>query len=119
MGGHFSLGASGAIIGLVGLLIAVTTKRGGIQIKEMRSRLISWVVTIFAIRSLFLGLRTDNFAHFCGLAAGFLLGKLLTDREPLPGPERKRAYAIGWFAGYCAGGQFRVDGYALLRSTAV
>jgi rhomboid protease GluP len=97
--GHFSLGASGAILGLVGLLIAVTTKRGGVQMKEMRSRLISWVVTIFAIGFLFRGLRTDNWAHFGGLAAGFLLGKALTDREPLPGPERTRAYAMGWVAG--------------------
>jgi rhomboid protease GluP len=97
--GHFSLGASGAILGLVGLLIAVTTKRGGVQMKEMRSRLISWVVTIFAIGFLFRGLRTDNWAHFGGLAAGFLLGKVLTDREPLPGPERTRAYAMGWVAG--------------------
>jgi membrane associated rhomboid family serine protease len=97
--GHFSLGASGAILGLVGLLIAVTTKRGGIQMKEMRSRLISWVVTIFAIGFLFRSLRTDNWAHFGGLAAGFLLGKLLADREPLPGPERTRAYAMGWVAG--------------------
>src|SRR6516164_9381033 len=46
--GHFSVGASGAILGLVGILIALTTKRGGVQMKEMRSRLISWVVTIFA-----------------------------------------------------------------------
>jgi len=97
--GHFSLGASGAILGLVGLLIAVTTKRGGVQMKEMRSRLISWVVTIFAIGFLFRGLRTDNWAHFGGLAAGFLLGKVLTDHEPLPGPERTRAYAMGWVAG--------------------
>jgi rhomboid protease GluP len=97
--GHFSLGASGAILGLVGLLIAVTTKRGGIQMKEMRSRLISWVVTIFAIGFLFRGLRTDNWAHFGGLAAGFLLGKVLSDREPLPGQERTRAYAMGWIAG--------------------
>jgi rhomboid protease GluP len=97
--GHFSLGASGAILGLVGLLIAVTTKRGGIQMKEMRSRLISWVVTIFAIGFLFRGLRTDNWAHFGGLAAGFLLGKVLSDREPLPGSDRTRAYAMGWIAG--------------------
>jgi rhomboid protease GluP len=104
--GHFSLGASGAILGLVGLLIAVTTKRGGVQMKEMRSRLISWVVTIFAIGFLFRGLRTDNWAHFGGLAAGFLLGKVLTDREPLPGPERTRAYAMGWVAGIVLLGSF-------------
>ncbi len=49
LAGHFSVGASGAILGIIGLLIAITTKRGGMQMKELRSRLISWVVTIFAL----------------------------------------------------------------------
>ena len=35
----------------------------------------------------------------CGFAVGFLLGKALTDREPLPGPERTWAYAMGSIAG--------------------
>ena len=97
--GHFSIGASGAILGLVGLLIAVTTKRGGMQMRELRSRLISWVVTIFAIGLLATGLRTDNWAHAGGLAAGFLLGKVFSDRQPEAGAKRKRAYALGWLAG--------------------
>jgi rhomboid protease GluP len=99
LAGHFSIGASGAILGLVGLLIAITTKRGGSQMKEMRSRMISWVVTIFAMGLLFTGLRTDNWAHAGGLAAGYVLGKIFTDRQPMPGPERTRAYAMGWAAG--------------------
>lgn len=99
MAGNLAVGASGAILGLVGLLLAVTTKRSGAHMKELRSRLISWVVTIFAIGWLFKGLRTDNWGHFGGLAAGFLLGKLFVDRQPQPGPERTRAYALGWLAG--------------------
>ena len=97
--GHFSVGASGAILGIIGLLIAITTKRGGMQMKELRSRLISWVVTIFALGFLVGGLRTDNWAHFGGLAAGFLLGKVFADRLPEPGRERTQAYALGWIAG--------------------
>jgi rhomboid protease GluP len=99
LAGHFSIGASGAILGLVGLLIAVTSKRGGAYMRELRSRLISWVVTIFALGLLFRGMRTDNWAHFGGLAAGFLLGKLFADRQPAAGAERTRAYALGWLAG--------------------
>ena len=95
----FSIGASGAILGLIGLLIAITSRRGGLFMKELRSRLISWVVTIFAMGLLFSGLRTDNWAHFGGLAAGFLLGKLFADRQPEAGSERRRAYALGWIAG--------------------
>src|SRR5215471_5739427 len=67
LAGHFSIGASGPILGLIGLLIAITTRRGGTFMKELRSRLISWVVTIFAMGLLFSGLRTDNWAHFGGL----------------------------------------------------
>jgi membrane associated rhomboid family serine protease len=99
LAGHFSVGASGAILGIIGLLIAITTRRGGMQMKELRSRLISWVVTIFALGFLVGGLRTDNWAHFGGLAAGFLLGKVFADRLPEAGKERTQAYALGWLAG--------------------
>jgi membrane associated rhomboid family serine protease len=97
--GHFSIGASGAIMGIIGLLIAITSKRGGMQMKELRARLISWVVTIFALGFLMTGMRTDNWAHFGGLAAGFLLGKVFADRLPEAGKERTQAYALGWLGG--------------------
>ena len=97
--GHFSIGASGAILGLVGILIALTTKRGGMMMREMRSRLISWVVTIFLIGFLFSSLRTDNAAHLGGLVAGFIVGKVYADRLPQPGSERTRAYLLGWIGG--------------------
>jgi rhomboid protease GluP len=97
--GNFSVGASGAILGIIGLLIAITSKRGGMQMKELRSRLISWVVTIFALGFLASGLRTDNWAHFGGLASGYLLGKVFADRLPEAGKERTKAYALGWLAG--------------------
>jgi rhomboid protease GluP len=99
LAGHFSLGASGAILGLVGLMIAITTRRGGAYMRELRSRLISWVVTIFVMGLLFTGMRTDNVAHAGGLAAGFLLGRLFIDHQPLNGAEKNRAYAMGWLAG--------------------
>ena len=100
--GHFSVGASGAILGLVGLLIAITSKRGGMQMRELRSRLISWVITIFAIGFLFGGLRTDHWAHAGGLTAGYVLGKVFVDRQPMNGSEKTRAYALGWIAGIVA-----------------
>jgi rhomboid protease GluP len=95
-----SVGASGAILGLAGILIAVTTKRGGAQIREMRSRLISWVLTIFLLGYFFGGI--DSWGHLGGLAIGFGLGKLFEDREPRPGAEQSRAYVLGWMAGAVA-----------------
>jgi rhomboid protease GluP len=96
--GHFSVGASAALTGLIGALLAVTTKRGGEYIRALRNRLIFWVVLIFAQGLAISQLRVDNWAHFGGLAAGFVIGKLLADRQPVPGPELKRAYALGWLA---------------------
>ncbi|HEY2459843.1 MAG TPA: rhomboid family intramembrane serine protease [Candidatus Acidoferrum sp.] len=93
--GHQSVGASGAILGLIGVMIAITTRRSSMQ--ALRSRLISWVVSIFVFGFLFPGI--DNFAHFGGLVVGFALGKLFTDREPATPSEQKRAYALGWLAG--------------------
>jgi membrane associated rhomboid family serine protease len=93
-----SVGASGAILGLVGIMIAITSRRSGAHMQQLRGRLISWVVTIFAIGLFFSGLRTDNWAHFGGLAAGFLLGRAFADREPMNSHERKLAYALGWSA---------------------
>jgi rhomboid protease GluP len=95
--GNPAVGASTALMGLIGLMIAITTKRGGMAMREMRSRLVSWVVSIFVIGFLMPGI--DNWGHFGGLAAGFGLGKLFADREPLNATEQKRAHALGWLAG--------------------
>jgi rhomboid protease GluP len=96
LAGHRSLGASGAILGLIGVMIAITTKRAGMHMKELRSRLVSWVVSIFVIGFLMPGI--DNWAHFGGLASGFLLGKIFADRQPATAAERRTAYALGWLA---------------------
>jgi len=93
-----SVGASGAIMGLIGVLIALTSRRGGIYMRELRGRLISSVVSIFAIGLFVSGLRTDNWAHFGGLAAGFLLGRFFADREPSDARARNLSYTMGWAA---------------------
>jgi len=96
--GHFSLGASAALLGLVGAMLAITTKRGGAYMRDLRSRLISSVVILFVLG--FSGfMAMDNWAHGGGLAAGFVLGKLLADRQPNSANERRTAYVLGWLAG--------------------
>lgn len=95
--GHFSVGASGALMGLIGLMLAITTRRGGAYMQMVRAQLIRWVAYIFVIGLLIRGI--DNAAHFGGLAAGFLLGKVFADREPVNSVERQRAYLLGWLAG--------------------
>ena len=66
--------------------------------QALRSRLISWVVTIFVIGFL-PALHINNWAHFGGLATVFALGKVMADREPQSPAEKTRAYALGWVAG--------------------
>ena len=96
--GHFSIGASAGLLGLVGLLLAITTKRGGAYMRDLRSRLITAVVFLFVLG--FTGfMAMDNWAHGGGLAAGFVLGKLFKDAQPATANERRRAYALGWLAG--------------------
>jgi rhomboid protease GluP len=95
--GHFSLGASGGLLGLVGVMLAITSKRGGSYMRDLRSRLISSVVILFAL-GLTPFMAMDNWAHGGGLAAGFVLGKIFADRQPNSANERRRAYALGWLA---------------------
>src|SRR2546425_1357353 len=95
--GNYSLGASGALLGLVGLMLAVTTKRGGAYMREIRSRLISSVAILFLLG--FSGVGIDNYAHAGGLALGFALGKVFADRQPMNVKENRTAYALGWLAG--------------------
>jgi rhomboid protease GluP len=95
--GNHSLGASGALLGLVGAMLAITTKRGGSSMRDLRSRLISSVVILFVLG--FMGMGMDNTAHLAGLISGFLLGKFFEDRQPMNASERRNATLLGSFAG--------------------
>ena len=96
--GHFSLGASGALLGLIGAMLAVTSKRGGSFMRELRTRLISSVVILFVLGYMHF-LAIDNAAHMGGCAAGFVIGKIFVDRQPMNSREKQVAYALGWLAG--------------------
>ena len=99
-----AIGASGALMGLIGLMFAITTRRGGIVMQMLRKQLIQWLIFIgvvgFALRG------TDNAAHLGGLAAGYALGKIFVDRQPVDADERKRAYTLGWLAAVVVLGSF-------------
>jgi rhomboid protease GluP len=95
--GHFSVGASGTLLGLIGALLAVTSGRKTIAAQALRSALIRWLIYIAVLGILMRG--TDNAAHFGGLVAGYLLGRVMTDRPPSDVSERRRADLLGWLAG--------------------
>ena len=92
--GHFSVGGSGALLGLVGVLLAITTGRRSAGMQMIRSQVIRWLIYIAVWGLIFPGI--DNFAHFGGFVAGFGLGKIMADRAPSSPEERNRANALGW-----------------------
>jgi rhomboid protease GluP len=102
--GHFSVGASGSLLGMVGLLLALTTGRHNIAMRMLRSQLLYWLAYIAVMGILMPGI--DNYAHIGGFAAGFLLGKVMVDRQPADALERRRAYALGWTTGFAVAGSF-------------
>jgi rhomboid protease GluP len=78
-----SVGASGAITGLIGILIGASFHHGHLG-KEYRSRLWKWVIYI-AIFGIFF--HADNAAHFGGLASGLALGYLVPEGDPATRPS--------------------------------
>ena len=93
--GHLSAGASAGLVGLVGVLLAITTGRKSAGMQMLRSNVLSWIVFL-VVMALWPGMRVDNLAHLGGGATGFALGKMMLDREPHTAEERKRAYTLGW-----------------------
>lgn len=96
-GGHLSIGASGSLLGLIGVMLAITTKREGEHIRALRNQLIKWVVYIAIMGFMMSGI--DNWAHGGGLVTGFLVGKVMVDRLPMSPAENKIANLLGWGTG--------------------
>ena len=75
-----SVGASGAVLGLIGVLIGASFHHGHLG-KDYRRQLWRWVIyiLIFGLLPFF---AVDNAAHIGGLVAGFILGYLIPEGEP-------------------------------------
>ena len=96
-GGGIGIGASGALAGLIGVMLGMSSGRGSSYARMIRSQM--WRMVGYLVIMALLPIGVDNAAHFGGLAGGFLLGKVMMDREPMNSRERNRAYAMGWAAG--------------------
>lgn len=97
-----SLGASGAIMGLIGVLIGATFHHGRMG-KDYRSMLWRWVIYI-AIFGLFFNI--DNAAHFGGLGAGILLGYLIPEGAPATRPAENLWNALAVISVIVIAGSF-------------
>ncbi|MGB0034578.1 MAG: rhomboid family intramembrane serine protease [Candidatus Acidiferrales bacterium] len=112
-GGHFSVGGSGALLGLIGVLLAITTGRRSASLQMLRTQLIRWLIYILIFGLVVSGI--DNYAHFGGLATGYVLGKIMTDRPPVSPEERKRAYLFGWGSALVVLASFAMIALQVLR----
>ena len=74
-----SIGASGAILGMIGVLIGVSFHHGGMG-KAYRGMLWRWVIYI-AIFGLLPFFAVDNAAHFGGLLSGLALGYMIPEAD--------------------------------------
>jgi rhomboid protease GluP len=102
--GHVSVGASGALLGMVGILLAITRGRSSIGARMLRSQLLYWLAYIAILGILMPGV--DNMAHIGGFATGFLLGKIMPDHAPSDLGERRVATFLGWTTGLAVAASF-------------
>jgi len=75
--GGFSVGASGAIFGLIGMAAVWGWRRGGSVGQTIKGQMVQWALYGLAMGFFIRGI--DNFAHLGGLACGALLGLLIPD----------------------------------------
>jgi rhomboid protease GluP len=75
-----SVGASGAIMGMIGILIGASFHLGRLG-KDYRGMLWRWVLYIF-IFGLLPFFAVDNAAHFGGLVSGLVLGYVVPQGQP-------------------------------------
>lgn len=94
-GGVNMVGASGAIFGMFGLMIAYGSKRGGGFGAQIKSMYTQWVI-YGIVFSLMPG--TDLLAHLGGLVGGFLFGYIVSDSPPV----NRSAIAVWRFLSYGA-----------------
>jgi rhomboid protease GluP len=97
-----SVGASGAIMGLIGILIGASFHHGHLG-KEYRSQLWRWVFYI-AIFGIFFAV--DNAAHFGGLASGLVLGYLIPEGESATRPSENLWNALAVLSVLVMGASF-------------
>lgn len=82
MGIPFTIGASGAVFGLLGAMVQFGRSRGGIYGVEIVRQYWMWSLVLFVMGFLMPGV--NNFAHAGGFVGGILMGLLLGHADTRP-----------------------------------
>jgi rhomboid protease GluP len=111
-----SVGASGAILGLIGVLIGASYHHGHLG-KDYRSQLLRWVFYILLIGVVggVFGFGTDNAAHVGGLVTGAVLGYVIPEGEPVTRAEDNLWNALALMAILIIAGSFALMALQLNR----
>jgi len=115
-----SAGASGAIFGLAGALLA-SIWLGEFNVPRIALRGTLRSLSIFVIVNLGFGFMSgfvDNAAHIGGLVAGFVMGALIAKLAPSRGQWLRRLVIVGLVLGAAAGGFARMEKSYLSNSGA-
>lgn len=93
-GQQYTVGASGAIFGLLGAMICYARQRGGSYGMAVLRQYWQWAIVLFVLG--FIGSGVDNYAHAGGFVGGYLSawGLGSTDRRPERGDDRIVAMGI-------------------------
>ncbi|HLY61754.1 MAG TPA: rhomboid family intramembrane serine protease [Terriglobia bacterium] len=113
MGTGLTIGASGAILGLIGVLIGASFHHGRLG-KDYRGQLWKWVIYI-AIIGLIPGMGIDNYAHAGGLVSGIVLGYAIPEGEPDTRAEDNLWSAVAVFCVIIIAGSFALMALQLNR----
>ncbi|MFQ5927466.1 MAG: rhomboid family intramembrane serine protease [Terriglobia bacterium] len=87
-----SVGSSGSIFGLIGILISYISQASGFA-SQYRASLIRWAVFIL-IMGVFMPF--DNAAHIGGLLSGLALGRTVSDRRPATPAQQFTVWLMVW-----------------------
>ena len=104
----YSVGASGAICGLIGAAAAWGWMRGGRSGQMIKGQMIQWAIYILVTG--FIIPFTDNAAHIGGLISGALLGLVLRDGQHRTAAARAAWEAIAWLCALLVLGAFIMVG---------
>ena len=96
-GGGVSVGASGALFGLIGLLLVYAWKERHHELKQSLLRWIGMILVVTVVLPFLSHIRVDHAAHAGGFVVGGLLGLTVKDYMTSSSARRWRlpSYAVG------------------------